>query len=139
MHQAQGLQAAQLEPQQQPLTLRLPDNWPPQPDFHYDFEGVLHPGPLVTLRSNVEVDDIEDDIERPSHYARFPIEPVTFIMLNDLPYWAGNVVKYVSRAPFKHEDEREDIKKAIRYCEMRLEQLDREANGTTAQVINRPL
>lgn len=81
----------------------------------------------------------KDEIKRPDHYARFAIEPCTFIMLNELPYWAGNVVKYVVRAPHKHSDERIDIRKAIRYCEMRIEELDRVAAGTDGDVIGRPL
>ena len=79
-----------------------------------------------------------DMVTRPAHYARFVIEPVTFVMANRLPYWAGNVIKYVCRAPYKHS-EREDVNKALRYCQMRLEELDREANGTLAQVEGRPL
>lgn len=80
-----------------------------------------------------------DGIPRPSHYARFSIEPVTFCMLNNLPFWASNVVKYVCRAPYKHEAEEADIKKAIRYCEMRLEELKRRQEGTIGDVAGRPL
>ena len=79
-----------------------------------------------------------DNIERPAHYARFPIEPCTFIMTNELPYWAGNVVKYVCRAPYKGS-EKENIRKAIRYCQMRIEQIEREEKGTTGNVVKRPL
>lgn len=79
------------------------------------------------------------EIKRPDHYARFAIEPCTFIMFNELPYWAGNVVKYVTRAPHKHSDERIDIRKAIRYCEMRIEELDRVAAGTDGNVVGNPL
>lgn len=80
-----------------------------------------------------------DGIPRPSYYARFSIEPVTFCMLNNLPFWASNVVKYVCRAPYKHETEEADIKKAIRYCEMRLEELKRRQEGTIGDVAGRPL
>ena len=80
-----------------------------------------------------------DPIARPAHYARFPIEPLTFIMANKLPYWTGNVVKYVCRAPHKHVDEGEDIRKAIRYCEMRLQEIEREKAGTAADVVGKPL
>lgn len=75
--------------------------------------------------------------QRPAHYARFPIEPCTFIMLNGLPFWAGNVVKYVCRAPYK-ENEEADIRKAIRYCEMRIEEL-RRAKAADQRVVNNPL
>jgi len=52
-------------------------------------------------------------------------------MSNGLSFWAGNVIKYVSRAGSKLyanqdtvQSEITDIKKAIRYCEMRLNQLE---------------
>lgn len=66
--------------------------------------------------------------ERPPHYARFPIEPLTFCMVNNLPGWATLVTKYICRAPWKG-DEVGDIQKAIRCCEMRLEQIRREKAG----------
>lgn len=80
----------------------------------------------------------KDNIQRPPHYARYAIEPISFIMLNNLPFYAGNVVKYVCRAPFKHATEEEDLRKAMRYIEMRLEQLKREREDDTA-VVGHPL
>jgi len=71
-----------------------------------------------------------DIIKAPSHYAKHPNQPVDFIMSNGLSFWAGNVIKYVSRAGTKLyqgqdpvQSEITDINKAIRYCEMRLNQL----------------
>lgn len=63
-------------------------------------------------------------VVHPPHYYRFVIEPVTFAVANNLPFDVANVVKYVCRADAKNG--REDIKKAIRYCEMILERFDRE-------------
>ena len=72
-----------------------------------------------------------DVINQPEHYAQHPIQPVDFIMSNGLCFWAGNVVKYICRAGNKLYDKQDsvqseitDIKKAIRYCEMRLNQLE---------------
>tara|TARA_Y100000389_G_C17305904_1_gene435393 strand:+ start:217 stop:399 length:183 start_codon:yes stop_codon:yes gene_type:complete len=52
-------------------------------------------------------------------------------MQNAMPFWQGNVVKYVSRAGSKVYDGQDatqseitDLKKAIRYCEMRINQLN---------------
>ena len=52
----------------------------------------------------------------PTHYAKWKIEPVTFIMENDIPFCEGNVIKYTMR----HRDKNgvQDINKAIRYLEM---------------------
>jgi hypothetical protein len=75
---------------------------------------------------------IEDTtISRPSHYSKWPVEPIVFIMHNDMEFWRGNVIKYVTRAgskPYPEQDkvqsEITDLKKAIRYCEMRINLLE---------------
>ena len=75
-----------------------------------------------------------DIITKPSHYARWVIEPVTFIMRNGMEFWRGNIVKYASRAGFKTydgmsetESEIADLRKVVRYAEMRINQLNGEA------------
>ena len=52
----------------------------------------------------------------PNHYAKWKIEPITFIMENDVSFAEGNVIKYTMR----HRDKNgvQDINKAIRYLEM---------------------
>ena len=72
-----------------------------------------------------------DQVQSPSHYTKWAIEPIVYIMQNAMPFWQGNVVKYVSRAGSKVYDgqnatqsEITDLKKAIRYCEMRINQLN---------------
>lgn len=54
-----------------------------------------------------------DNINTPEHYSGYKIEPITFIMVNKLPYAEGNVVKYVCRHDKKNG--LEDIEKAIKY------------------------
>lgn len=56
---------------------------------------------------------IPDNINTPEHYAGYAIEPITFIMVNKLPYAEGNVVKYVCRHDKKNG--LEDIEKAVKY------------------------
>jgi hypothetical protein len=77
--------------------------------------------------------ELEEVVVRPAHYARYLIEPVTFIMRNGFEFWRGNIVKYASRAghklyPGKDEVESEiiDLQKVIRYAEMRINQLQGE-------------
>jgi hypothetical protein len=72
-----------------------------------------------------------DDIKEPTHYARWPIEPVVMIMENGLEFWRGNIIKYVMRAGYKQgsfktaaEAEVADLRKAQRYIEMRINQLE---------------
>ena len=69
-------------------------------------------------------------IENPDH-TRLAIPTGEYIMRNDMEFWRGNVIKYVSRAGYKAksplsmmESEREDLVKARRYIEMRLNMLD---------------
>ena len=49
------------------------------------------------------------------HY-QMPIQPIEYIVKNDLGYREGNVVKYVTR--HKNKNGLEDIEKAIHYLEM---------------------
>lgn len=71
-----------------------------------------------------------DPVRKPTHYARWPIEPITFSLRNDVEFWRGSVIKYAMRAGFKdqpgmssEEAEIQDLEKAIRYLEMRINQL----------------
>lgn len=78
-----------------------------------------------------------DAVHRPLHYARFLIEPMTFIAANKLPFLVGNVIKYVCRFDAKNGDE--DLRKAIRCIEMLLEQREREREGSVADKLATPL
>jgi len=74
-----------------------------------------------------------DVINKPDHYAKWPIEPATFIIRNGMEFWRGNIVKYATRAGHKQyegmtkaDSEITDLKKIIRYAEMRINQLNGE-------------
>jgi hypothetical protein len=74
-----------------------------------------------------------DVVVKPSHYTRWVIEPITFIMRNKMEFWRGNIVKYTARAGSKLYDgmdevqsEITDLRKAIRYAEMRINELNGE-------------
>jgi len=73
----------------------------------------------------------QDIVQEPEHYARWKIEPITYIMMNGFEFWRGNIIKYASRAGFKlysgkTKDASEilDLQKVIRYAEMRINQLE---------------
>lgn len=75
-----------------------------------------------------------DTVVRPAHYAKWPIEPVTYIMRNGMEFWRGNIIKYATRAGSKVydgldavESEITDLRKVVRYAEMRINQLNGEA------------
>tara|TARA_R100001086_G_scaffold236161_1_gene159482 strand:+ start:654 stop:953 length:300 start_codon:yes stop_codon:yes gene_type:complete len=66
-----------------------------------------------------------DTIKHPPHYFRFKIEPITFIMQNEIPYAEGNAIKYICRWRHKHKTKEEqlgDLKKAIQYINLLIEQ-----------------
>lgn len=65
-----------------------------------------------------------DAVTKPSHYTQWPIEPRVFILGNDMPFWMGNVIKYIMRADAKNG--LEDLRKAQQYIQMRIEQLNGE-------------
>ena len=55
-----------------------------------------------------------------SHYKDCKIQPVEFIVGNDLTFLEGNIIKYITRHRRKGEG-RKDIEKVIHYAEMILE------------------
>ena len=53
-----------------------------------------------------------------SHY-QLPIQPIDYIVQNDIPYREGNAIKYITR--HRSKNGKQDIEKAIHYLEMILE------------------
>ena len=64
------------------------------------------------------------------HYKKYSIQPVEFIMENNLDYCQANVIKYITR--FRDKNGVEDLRKAKHYVEMLMEfelkQLKEEVN-----------
>jgi len=58
------------------------------------------------------------------HYMRGTIQPIQYIAANDLCFFAGNIVKYATRAPFKGQF-KSDIQKIIHYAELWLEAFEK--------------
>ena len=54
-----------------------------------------------------------------THYSRMKIQPIDFIMENELSYLQGNIIKYVCR--YQHKGKLVDLKKAKQYLEMLME------------------
>lgn len=63
-------------------------------------------------------------VNHPRHYSAHGIEPIDYIESHDLNFNLGNVIKYVSRAPYKGT-ELEDLKKAKWYLEREINKHDR--------------
>lgn len=60
-----------------------------------------------------------------SHY-QLPIQPIEYILANSLGYCEANVVKYVTR--WRNKGGVQDLKKAIHYLEMLIEQEEKDAS-----------
>lgn len=64
---------------------------------------------------------MEDMIRHPKHYAQYKIQPIEFIMTNDLSFCEGNVIKYVLR--YKQKGGVESLNKAKQYIDFMIRDL----------------
>ena len=60
----------------------------------------------------------------PTHYD-YNIQPVDFILANDIPFCEGNVIKYICR--WKLKNGRQDLEKAKHYIQMLLDKLEQDS------------
>lgn len=107
-------------------TPRCPLRPAPVPSDSMDFIFAAGPVPVPSVTPITD----PADVKAPSYYARWAIEPITFIMRNGLPFWCGSAVKYTVRAGYKvyagktaDESAIVDLEKAIRVLQMRVNQL----------------
>ena len=69
------------------------------------------------MRDAESVHPSEDEFHNPKHYTEgFGIEPIEYIIANEMDFLEGNIIKYVSRYPLKGG--LNDLKKAKVYIEM---------------------
>ena len=59
-----------------------------------------------------------------SHYKDSKIQPIEYILENNIGYIEGNVIKYVSR--WKQKNGVQDLKKARHYLDLLIEHLEKE-------------
>ena len=85
--------------------------------------------PTVSLPTDILFEMPEEDVvHHPTHYNHGNIETIELIREivsgYDDPFQAyciGNAIKYLSRAPHKHDDVSEDLRKAMKYIEFATE------------------
>lgn len=53
------------------------------------------------------------------HYKNMPIQPIEYIHKNNLDFFQGNIIKYITR--HKSKNGAEDIRKIKHYCDLILE------------------
>ncbi len=71
------------------------------------------------------MDKIHDTITNPSHYTKGDIEPIDFIIAQDMNFCIGNAIKYLARYRWKHEGEGQiqDLRKAIQNIQMQIDSM----------------
>lgn len=79
----------------------------------------------TTPKANSTSSKMVDQVNSPPHYTRGNIEVIEFIRDQKFCYLMGNVIKYVSRAPYKGK-ELEDLKKAEWYLRRRISEIEKE-------------
>lgn len=78
---------------------------------------------------NEEFEEFKEDVvNHPAHYTTGKIEVIDFIEDQKLPYHLGNVIKYISRAGKKTEDEITDLEKAQWYLNRYIDLLKKEGD-----------
>lgn len=78
-------------------------------DMHWDEQHVTEHIEVPALTKQVGGD----------HYKDMHIQPVEFIVANNIGFLEGNVIKYICR--HHNKNGADDIKKAIHYCELLLD------------------
>ena len=75
---------------------------------------------------------VEDKVDHPSHYTQGKFETIEVIEEftqgyedSYVGYCVGNVIKYLARAPHKHDTPVEDLRKAAKYLEFALAKLEK--------------
>ena len=54
-----------------------------------------------------------------SHYQQYKVQPIELIAQKEWNFFQGNIAKYILRA--KHKNGRQDLDKAIHYCELAID------------------
>lgn len=81
-------------------------------------------GKCLVCESEAASSSVLDIQEGGTHYKEMKIEPVEYILANNLGFCEGNVVKYVTR--YKSKNGVEDLKKARHYLDILIEQLSKQ-------------
>ena len=70
-----------------------------------------------------------------SHYQSMMIQPSEFINKNNLPFAEGNAIKYLCR--HKQKGQKQDLEKAIHYCQMAIDRDYPEKKNTASSVLTK--
>ena len=62
-----------------------------------------------------------------NHYKSMPIQPLEYILANNLGFCEGNIVKYISR--YSQKNGIQDVEKVIHYAQMLIKHLEKKDIG----------
>lgn len=102
-------------------------------NLHVELNAKLMEG-LTKMESEIKLDPERADqqpdaVYHPSHYTQWEgMEPLTFFILNEIPFAEASVCKYVLR--WKLKNGIEDLKKARRLVDMLIEMEENRADYT---------
>ena len=65
---------------------------------------------------------MSNDVANQQHYTAHKIEPIKYIVANNLNFLEGNIIKYVTR--YKLKNGAEDLRKAKQYLDWLIEQTE---------------
>jgi len=100
-------------------------------------------GQVYSLIIEIPVEDSYDDDaiinsladsfvvqEKDPHYHKCKIEPIDYILANNLDFCEGNIVKYITR--YKDKGGKDDLRKIKVYVDYLIDKLTKESNDTTS-------
>jgi hypothetical protein len=70
------------------------------------------------------------------HYKTLKVQPIEFILANDLGFCEGNIIKYTCR--YKQKGGVQDLKKVIHYAELLIAELEKEKPDADTDLFDLP-
>lgn len=96
---------------------------------------MIHKCPLQGISPMEVVNNYHEAKDKPDpfknqvgggHYKSMKIQPIEFVLANELGFCEGNIIKYTCR--YKQKGGKEDLKKVIHYAELLIAQLEKDTD-----------
>ena len=75
-----------------------------------------------------KIKDSPKDTQVGGDHYKLPIQPITYVLENNLGFIEGNIIKYISRYNRKHKEKSkmlEDLRKCEHYIQLLIEKIDK--------------
>lgn len=103
-----------------------PPSWPQQRAAHLAYLKQME-NPITLRKGKSQLDSDSNPLNEQiggSHYKTMKIQPIEFILANDLGFAEGNIVKYACR--YKQKGGVEDLNKVIHYARLLIENIEKD-------------